>query len=58
MIEHFVRKARTLPDQNIVQFDIIREQVKDRLLNEEYFKGIQVSSFNFFNKKVKGIRPS
>jgi protein involved in ribonucleotide reduction len=33
MITELVKKARTLPDQNILQFDLIREKVKDRIMN-------------------------
>lgn len=32
-----VKKARTLPDQNILQFDLIRDKVKERILNEKQF---------------------
>ena len=52
-----MKKARSIPDQNILQFDDIREKIKDRILNEKLFQGLQLSNFNFFNKKVKGIRP-
>jgi hypothetical protein len=51
-----ISKARTIPDQNILQFDLIRDKVKERIMNEKQFQGIQLSNFNFFNKKVKGIR--
>ncbi len=58
MISDMIKKARTIPDQNIVQFDLIRDKVKDRIMNENQFKGVQLTNFNFFNKKVKGIRPA
>jgi hypothetical protein len=58
MISELINKARNIPDQNILQFSQIRDQVKDRILNEKQFEGIQLTAFNFFNKKVKGIRQS
>lgn len=58
MISELIKKARSIPDQNIVQFDLIREKIKDRIMNEKQFQGLQLSNFNFFNKKVKGIRPA
>ena len=39
-----MKKARSIPDQNILQFDDIREKIKDRILNEKLFQGLQAMS--------------
>ena len=56
LIAELIKKARTIPDQNILQFDLLRDKVKERIMNEKQFQGIELTNFKYFNKKVKGIR--
>jgi hypothetical protein len=33
LIAELIKKARTIPDQNILQFDLLRDKVKERIMN-------------------------
>jgi twinkle protein len=39
-----------------LQFDSLRDIIKDKIFNNEEETGIKLDWFDFFNKKVKGIR--
>jgi len=51
----YIKEAKPLIQENILTFRHIKEEVIKRIINYENNKGI-LSSFEWFNKKVKGFR--
>jgi twinkle protein len=37
MIQQLITKAKTLPDQNVVTFNSLRENIKERLINSKKY---------------------
>ncbi len=55
-MKQIIEQSKTKPSENILDFEDMREAVKNRIFRHEDFIGIQVDWFPFFNKKIKGIR--
>eukprot|EP01022_Parablepharisma_sp_SALTPOND_P033138 TRINITY_DN88208_c1_g1_i1.p1 TRINITY_DN88208_c1_g1~~TRINITY_DN88208_c1_g1_i1.p1 ORF type:complete len:655 (-),score=104.66 TRINITY_DN88208_c1_g1_i1:1386-3350(-) len=51
----YIKEARPLVQENILTFKHIKEDVIKRIINYEQNKGV-LSSFEWFNKKIKGFR--
>lgn len=51
----YIKEAKPLIQENILTFKHIKEEVIKRIINYESNKGV-LSSFEWFNKKLKGFR--
>jgi len=51
----YIKEARPLTQENILTFKQIKAEVIKRIINYESNKGV-LSSFDWFNKKIKGFR--
>lgn len=55
-LNKYIKEAKLLAGDNIIKFKDIRSEILQFLSQYESFSGYKSSSFEFFNKKVQGLR--
>lgn len=55
-MKQIIESSKTKPGQNVNVYSDYTNLIKERIYNQDKFKGIQIEFIPFFNKKVKGIR--
>lgn len=55
-IKQMIKEARPIPSENLVQFQNLRDAVKNRIYNIEQNCGLKSNYFSWFNKIFKGFR--
>ena len=53
----YIKDAKLLAGENIISFSEIRSDIIQFLSQYEQFSGYKSTSFEFFNSKLKGLRP-
>lgn len=56
VVRQFVNRSKSLPQLHIIRFNQLREQVKERIFNEDRFRGVPSFYFPWFNAMLKGFR--
>ena len=56
LVKVYLKHATAVPQSNILQFDELRERVKDRVFNIQKHKGVPSGFFPWFNTTLKGFR--
>lgn len=56
LVQEFIRRARSIPQQQILRFKDLRDLVKERLYNPNKFAGVKSVFFPWFNSYLKGFR--
>ena len=54
--EVFLKRSKTLGEQNVLTFGDIREKVRKRIENFKELSGVKSQYFTFFNRTLKGFR--
>ena len=55
LITELIHKATTIPNSRLTKFEYMKDIIKERLMNQESYRGISVG-LKYFNKIVKGVR--
>ena len=56
LIKVYLNNAAAIPQNNILQFNVLRERVKDRVFNIQKHKGVPSNFFPWYNNTLKGFR--
>lgn len=56
-IKYYLRDAKLLAGENVIRFDDIRSEILQFLSQYDHYSGYKSTSFEFFNDKLKGLRP-
>ena len=56
LVKVFLKNAFALPQNNIMQFNELRDRVKDRVFNIQKHKGVPSNFFPWYNNTLKGFR--
>eukprot|EP00340_Litonotus_pictus_P011223 CAMPEP_0170536638 /NCGR_PEP_ID=MMETSP0209-20121228/102259_1 /TAXON_ID=665100 ORGANISM="Litonotus pictus, Strain P1" /NCGR_SAMPLE_ID=MMETSP0209 /ASSEMBLY_ACC=CAM_ASM_000301 /LENGTH=999 /DNA_ID=CAMNT_0010838021 /DNA_START=326 /DNA_END=3325 /DNA_ORIENTATION=+ len=56
-LNKYLKEAKMLAGENVIRFDDIRTEILQFLSQYDQFSGYKSNSFEFFNERLKGLRP-